>query len=332
MKKKVFLALILMTSIILTGCGKYTEKDLEKDLKKKIESSKAYYLTGSLTMYSNEEKYDYDVEVSYSKDNNFRVKLLNKTNNHEQIILKNEEGVYVLTPSLKKSFKFQSEWPFNNSQSYILQSLLSDITSDKNIKFKQEKNSYILTTKVTYSNNKELTSQKITLDKKLNFKKVEVLNKEKEAQVIMNFSDIDMKATFDDDYFTLKTNMSSAESSDVKEVSKIEDIIYPMYIPVNTSLSSQEKVNKQDGERIIMTFSGDKPFTLVQETSDNSNDYETLPVSGEPEIILDTIAAVSESQITWNSNGVDYYLVSNSMDSNELITVAKSINTLPAGK
>lgn len=332
MKKRVFLVLILMISIVLTGCGKYTEKDLEKDLKKKIEGSKAYHLTGNLTMYSNEEKYKYDVEVSYSKDNNFRVKLLNKTNNHEQIILKNEEGVYVLTPSLKKSFKFQSEWPFNNSQSYILQSLLSDITTDKNKKFNKQKNSYILTTKVTYSNNKELTTQKITLDKKLNIKKVEVLNKEKEAQIIMKFNDIDMKATFDDDYFTLKTNMSTSYSSTEKETSKIEDVIYPMYIPVNTSLSSQEKVQKQDGERIIMTFSGEKPFTLVQETSESSDYYETLPVSGEPEIILDTIAAVSDSQITWNSNGIDYYLVSNSMDSNELVTVAKSINTLPVGK
>lgn len=238
----------------------------------------------------------------------------------------------VLTPSLKKSFKFQSEWPFNNSQSYILQSLLSDITTDKNKKFNKQKNSYILTTKVTYSNNKELTTQKITLDKKLNIKKVEVLNKEKEAQIIMKFNDIDMKATFDDDYFTLKTNMSTSYSSDEKETSKIEDVIYPMYIPVNTSLSSQEKVQKQDGERIIMTFSGEKPFTLVQETSESSDYYETLPVSGEPEIILDTIAAVSDSQITWNSNGIDYYLVSNSMDSNELVTVAKSINTLPVGK
>jgi len=41
--------------------------------------------------------------------NSLRVSLKNKTNNHEQIILKNSDGVYVLTPSLNKSFKFQSD-------------------------------------------------------------------------------------------------------------------------------------------------------------------------------------------------------------------------------
>ena len=32
----------------------------------------------------------------------------------EQIILKNDEGVYVLSPNLNKSFKFQSKRPYNN--------------------------------------------------------------------------------------------------------------------------------------------------------------------------------------------------------------------------
>ena len=35
--------------------------------------------------------------------------------------------VRVLTPTLNKSFKFQSDWPYNNSQVYLLQTLLSDI-------------------------------------------------------------------------------------------------------------------------------------------------------------------------------------------------------------
>ena len=41
---------------------------------------------------------------------------------------------------------------------------------------------------------------------------------------------------------------------DVEPVMKIEDIIYPMYIPEATSLSSQNKLNKEIGERIMLTF------------------------------------------------------------------------------
>lgn len=53
--------------------------------------------------------------------------MVNKANEHKQIILRNNDGLYVITPSLNKSFKFESTWPDNSSQSYILSSLIKDI-------------------------------------------------------------------------------------------------------------------------------------------------------------------------------------------------------------
>ena len=50
----------------------------------------------------------------------------------------------VVTPSLNKSFKFQSEWPYNNSQIYLLQPILMDLENDKNLKFEAKNNEYIL--------------------------------------------------------------------------------------------------------------------------------------------------------------------------------------------
>jgi outer membrane lipoprotein-sorting protein len=114
MKKIVWLGLIVFL-FLLTGCGKYGEKDIVKDLNKKIDGCKGYYLEAQMEIINNEDIYKYDVKVSYQNDDLFRVSLKNKANSHEQILLRNEEGVYVLTPSLNKSFKFQSEWPYNNS-------------------------------------------------------------------------------------------------------------------------------------------------------------------------------------------------------------------------
>ena len=95
---------------MLIGCGKYGEKDIIKDLGKKIDKTSGYYLNGELQIINNEDSYLYNVEVAYQKDDNFRVSLKNKTNNHEQIILKNSEGVYVMThksTQLLKSNKFE---------------------------------------------------------------------------------------------------------------------------------------------------------------------------------------------------------------------------------
>ena len=41
-----------------------------------------------------------------------------------------------------------------------------------------------------------------------------------------------------------------------------------MYLPSNTHLAKEDRVTKTDGERVIMTFAGDKNFTLIEETTD----------------------------------------------------------------
>ena len=331
--KKYLLGIMCVISIFMVGCGKKGEKDILKDLTKKIENAKAYHLTGTLEMINNENSYMYDVDVAYQKEDNFRVSLKNQTNNHEQIILKGKEGVYVLTPSLNKNFKFQSEWPYNNSQSYLLQSILKDITSDSKRKFEEKKDGYEFITTVNYSNNPDLKSQKINIDKNLNLKKVEVLDENNQTQIKMEFKNIDMKATYADNYFSLKENINaSVTDSTEKQASKIEDIIYPMYIPANTSLSSQDTVATTNGERVILTFSGDKPFMLVQETVVLSDDTITIPVNGEPILFADTIGAKTDSSITWLSNGLEYYLVSDILSEEELVSVAKSISAIPVVK
>lgn len=333
MSKKIVLCILVVGCFLVTGCFKKGEKDIVKEFSKKIEKTKGYHLTGDLEIVNNEETYRYTVDVASTSNEQFRVSLKNKTNNHEQIILRNNEGVYVLTPSLNKSFKFQSEWPYNNSQSYLLQTLLQDIENDKKRTFKETKNGYEFTTKVTYSSNKELVKQIITMDKDLNVKEVNVQNQNGKTQIKMQFSKIDMKASFDKNYFNLDENMEvSATEEPVQSVGKIEDIIYPMYIPENTKLTSQDTVTTQNGERIILTFSGEKPFLMVQETSTKASAMTTIPVYGDPLFIGDSIGAMTDSSITWASDGIEYYVVSDTMDQEELLNVVNSVSVMPIGK
>ena len=174
MKKK--LLIILMTVFLMTGCFGRGKKDVIKELEKKVDGLNSYYIKGELEIINNEDNYTYDVEVSYKKEDNFKVDLINKTNNHEQIILKNSEGVYLLTPSLNKSFKFQSDWPYNNSQIYLLQTLIKDIKNDEEKTIEETENGYKITTNVNYANNRNLTKQYIYADKNANITSVEIVN------------------------------------------------------------------------------------------------------------------------------------------------------------
>ena len=328
--KKIFASILFVFMVImLSGCGSKGEKDILKNLSKKVDVE-AYYLDGKLEIVNNEDSYQYDVEAAYKSKNNFRVSLKNKVNNHEQIILKNEEGVYVLTPSLNKSFKFQSERPYNNSQSYLLQTVIQDLKNDENLGFEENNDGYIFTSTVNYANNPNLVKQKVYLDKDLNIKEVIVLNNEDVMQMKMTYNSIDYKATFDDSYFTLKGNMSNVDTNTTSK--SLDSIIYPMYVPANTYLSGQEKVMVEDGERVILTFNGDSPFMVIQETIKPTEELLTIPMYGEPYIVTGTVGALSDSSVTWVNNGVEFYVVSDVLNTNDLLQVANSIGTLPVGK
>ena len=210
MKKKI-LFILFGGLFILSGCGKISDKDIINNLTKKIEDAKSYYIEGTLEIVNNEDLYTYDVEVSYEKKDNYKVKLTNTVNNHEQVILRNNEGVYVVTPRINKSFKFQSDWPYNNSQVYLLGPILEDIKSDENKTFVKDGDNYKITVAANYPNNPKLVKQEILLDKDSNIKKVTVLNKDGNNEITMNFDKIDLNSKFNDNYFDLK------EIIDVKE-------------------------------------------------------------------------------------------------------------------
>ena len=390
--KKLFLFVTLVAALCLTGCGSLSDKEIKDNFIKDIESLKSYYMEGSLKLINNDDSYEYDVEVSYQKDDNYKVSLNNKGNNYEQIILKNKEGVYVITPSLNKSFKFQSDWPDNNSQSYLLGSVVNDLKKDNEYKFTQKDSDYIYTVKTNYPNNPKYIKQNIILDKNYNLKKVEVQDDKNISYIEFTVKTIDKKANFNESEFSLeeltkdfnkastneeqtrkensnneeskktenrnqeeqtneqtneeaktdnetqsedrnesKTNSETSQNNqteETNETSKVDDKVFPLYLPSNTKLSDKEVIATESGERVIMTFAGDNPFILVQETVKPSKNLEIIPTYGEPYMLIDTVGSLTDTSYTWTSNGVEYYIVSDQMDKNELLEVAKSINVV----
>ncbi len=250
----------------------------------------------------------------------------------------------VITPLLNKSFKFQSEWPYNNSQAYLLHSIKNDLEKADDLVIESVDDGYIFkTSNVNYPNNEKLTHQEVLVDKNMDIKQVTVMDDNNIPQITVNFNTIDKDATFDSNYFQIdeskyntdtKEDTSEKESADEKEVDTptMSEGVFPLYLPTGTTLSDQEKVNKDDGERIIMTFSGEKSFLLVQENSTIYEDFTIIPTTGEPFMLIDTIGSLTDESITWSSSGIDYYIVSDVMTQKELIEVARSINALPVMK
>ena len=197
--KKYFILLCMLLS--LTGCGEYNLEDAINEFSKSVENSKSYKTNGTMEISSGEEIFTYSIDTYFLKDDYYKVVLVNQTNNHEQIILKNDDGVYILTPSLNKSFKFQSDWPYNNSQIYLLQSIISDLDNDEKRTFKNEDKSYVFTSSVNYPNNRNLVKQKVTFNDKLELNEVIVLDSDDIPNMTLKVKDIDFSPSFKKNYF-----------------------------------------------------------------------------------------------------------------------------------
>ena len=55
MKKKLLFLIMIIGVFAISGCGKNSESDVIKDLTKKINDSKAYYVDGTLEIVNNED-------------------------------------------------------------------------------------------------------------------------------------------------------------------------------------------------------------------------------------------------------------------------------------
>ena len=300
-----------------------------KKYKKLLNDNSMYKLTGEMDIVSNEELYHYNVTVDYMEGDYYKASLINKDNRHEQIILKNENGVFVVTPSLNKSFKFQSEWPYNSSQAYILSSLLKDLENDSNVTFEEKEDKYILSSTVNYPNNTSLISQKITFDKDMKPQLVEVFNKEGIANITFKISKIDFKPEFKEDNFEVE---NTASDNTIDNVGKIDEIVYPMYLPTGTKFKSEETVKTDDTERVILTFTGEKSFILIEEASKVPKEFEVTSKGGELVFYETVMGSLSGSSLNWTMNGKDYYIIGENLSNEELLKVASSTSVVSLTK
>lgn len=349
--RKVYLSIfMILTLSFLFGCSKDNESNIVKKLSKNLDDIKSYYLDADLVIQNNDDEYSYKVDVYYKEGDYYRVNLLNKENDHEQIILKDGQNVYVVTPSLKKSFKFQSSWPNDSSQIYLIASLYQDIFNSKDRVFEKRDDGYRFDVPANYPNNSNLVKQSIFFDKDLNLKSADVYNDSNTLQMSIKFNSIEIGKDIDDDIFNLDSIISKfdqeennnisneTEDNDKSEeendtsVASIDDIIYPLYIPTGTVLTDEEKVAKTDGERVILTFDGEKPFILVEETVNANKEFSIVPAYGDPYLLPNTIATISDKSINWISDGVEYYLVSDVMSQIELVEIANSVTKITENK
>lgn len=332
-KSRLWMIFVFGIVLVLAACGEKSQEDVVKKLGENVEDLTGYKANVEMKMNTGQEEQLFKIDVWHKKEDFYRVSLSsNKDDKGGQIILKNKDGVFVLTPELKKSFKFQSEWPENSSQPYLYQSLVEDIAGDEEAEFTTDDNHYIFKARTNYQSNNSLPYQEIYFDKeKYTPTLVKILDTDGNTVVEVKFNSFELDPSFKDKDFEIDQNMASSTTPEDVPTSGdgVTDELQVM-VPIETigaELTDRMEVDLENGKRIISTFTGEKNFTLVQE---KMNVVETLssPVEVNGDIVnlgFGAVGALSENSVEWDYNGMNFYLASDELTREELIEVAQSV-------
>jgi len=352
---------LLCTILLLSACGTDSQEKVLKKVNGKWAETNGYELNATMEIKSGGDPKKYDVTVWHTKPDFYRVEVVESGKDVSQMIVRNADGVFVVTPTLNKMYKFQSDWPKKNSQAYLIGALAEDLAQDKNLVMKEEDKAYIFEAATRNSYKNSMPHQVITVDKKTMLPtSVVIMNDVKEEQIRITFKNIKLGVQhaakeYAVEQFTEKDepkgeNAASPEKDNKEEKDKgdkesnntpdgndgeqavsaeVENTKFQTHYPVvslgNTKMVGEKVMQEGGMERVILTFDGDKPFTVMQQPV--TKQTAMLPVSspGDPVDLGFTIGAITDTSISWEKDGVEFFVASSKLSREEMVQVATSM-------
>jgi outer membrane lipoprotein-sorting protein len=347
------LTVVMCLALVVVGCGKKDAGSVVKDLDHVISGLDSYQGAGRMVIQTGQQPQEYQIEVWYMNPHFYRISLTNAEKDITQIVLRNEQGVFVLTPHLKKSFRFQSDWPENQGQVYLYQSLVRSIMEDKNRQFTMEKDAYVFDVLANYQN-EMLARQKVWLNKKnLTPQHVEVLDTNQNVVVMVDFTSFNLGKKFEKDSFDMDRNMTSwnlqslptiADGVETIPANGAKDnkgsqqtqgaktnqkqnfgIIEPTYMPQGVVKQDMTDIKLGEDQAVLLRYKGNYNYSLVEVRP------QARTVSLLPGDIVDlgytigVLTGTDKKMLTWTYEGVEYRLSSADLPLSEMRKVAEAV-------
>ena len=318
--KKVYLLVIVFLTLGLASCDKKSKhKDLN-DLTEYVESLDSYELKAVLAIKRQEKTVNMNVDVNYLKPAFYKVSFTNESGN-EQIVVKNTSGVYVLTPSLNKEFRFDSEWPLNSSHAYILEAIMKDIENDGASTFIIENDIMQIESKISKTNS-DVVKMKFYYDL-VNNKPIKTvfLNPQNEEKISVTFSEFTANKALKEDVFNNKLIMDEKTSLEGVEPTIPTILLTVGHIIDGTTLTSQQTSDSM----VILCYTGDKNYTIVASVATTYFPSVTMFEFDELEVMSDGVIMFNDYGGMYYHDGLEVAIYSNELTVNEILSIAETL-------
>ena len=327
MKKKIMIIAAAAVVVIAFLFLFLREKPFEDRLQQTLGSLNSYLLEGVMEVAEGEDTKSYDVSVKYLKQDDqdyFRVAMKDSGMDQEQEIIRNAEGVFVVTPTLNQIFKFQGNWPSNSLKPYLLQSM-REIAADESAQIEQTEEGYQISAGVNYPNNRNFTQQEMVFSDDLKIKSVQIFDDDHVLQMKLLFSKVDYEPGLTAEDFQVPQQLEKETAAE-----PITDEDLPL-MPMETfgAVLSNSSVVENDGKvQYVLEYTGEKNFTIVEEVAESEETTQTIIMSGSLVDGLNMVGRYDGNHMTSVINSVRYTIYSDDLSEEEMSAVLQSMQVV----
>ena len=324
-KVAVWVMAVGLVVALVSGCGASSKKSVMADLSTETQNLEAqnYTSTAVMTVQMDNSSQSYYIETSYEGPNTYKIALGDGNKNINQIIVSNPNGMFIVSPSLQKVFRFNGNWAQNQGHIYLYDQILKQIIDNKNVKYSQSGESMSFVMPVTSSNDVVKTEQVELNAKTLDPQKVILYDSQKKAVVTIDFTSFKTGVKFQSAEFDPHKLAEAGSSSSKTAAASTSDI---GYIEPNVTYGGKLTVlQPQDTSATMLRYSGSQGFTLEEFRPnpgvDGLANAQLVDMYGVPAMY---VGGSKASQMVWLNNGVEFALTSNDLTLDQMEAVAMS--------
>lgn len=307
---------------IVAGCGAPSKDAMVGKLKAETQTldQKNYTSTAMMTVQTDNSSQTYYVETSYEGPDKYRIALGDSNKNINQIIVKNPNGMFIVSPSLQKVFRFSGSWAQNQGHIYLYDQILQQIISSGDVKVSEKGGNYSFEMPVSPAND-VVSKEQVELTKDLKPQKVVLYDKQNQAVVLIDFKSFQTGVKFQDaDFDPYKLAAKSTAKTTAVDQSEFGYIL-----PTDTLGDKLDVAEPEEQDDYLLRYSGEHGFTLSEWRPNAGTDgmptATLVDLYGVP--ALQTTAG-NAKQLVWLSNGVEFALTSSHLDDAQMQAIATS--------
>lgn len=318
--KKIISVIMVLLLTLFSSCSVKDSTDEVTKVTKYLGDLNSYSLTSTMNINRADRKVSMDVSVDYLAPSYYKVSFKNKDN--EQMIIKNDDGVFVLNPSLNKQFKFDSDWPLNSSHAYLLEAICKDIKADSGAVGSTNSGVISIECGITHKTNQNLTKMKYTCEENgLKPKKSVFLNDKGEEIITVDFNTFTPDKTLNKDYFNEKQYLSNQEEGPTNSETTSLAVTVGYELECNTLNTSST-----DNNTTILVYSGDKPYTIIVQEAKAYAEVVVFESYDNVEVLASGLCFINDNSMRYYMGDYEITIYSKTLSIDEYLSIASAIS------